>query len=192
MLLTTVEGCSSGPSRYETEWEQKKQTYLSQFVIQTCKNPAANFKVLGNCDFATEKFYLNLSAIKKATCGKTLRGKKCESALLETLFARYQLRCPYGNWQATQLWCQANPEVCNFRSWQSADLFEAKFCTTHNQYIHDVGMADMHDIQARSDLDALERRKAYLDTLQSMQSGGSNYMQCTSTVFGNIVNTNCH
>ena len=146
-------GCSSGPTRYETEWEQEKKIFISQMVEIQCPKREEMGKVLGSCDSISERFFRELSGIKKATCDNNgIKGQKCGHALTATLFARYQLRYPYADWKFASTWCQANPNQCDFRHWQGADMFEFELVRTHNRAIHELAMSTRDEIQARSDL----------------------------------------
>lgn len=158
-----------------------------------CKNESDRFQTLGNCDTESEKFYQEVDAIKGAACTAPKTSKAdCGKALVDVLFARYQLRYPLADWGIPVAWCKANPALCNFGDWRGAILFEMNLKVQHNKAVHDMAMGEKDVIEQRTAVDELQRRRAYLDTLQAMQGPPAYPTNCTSTKFGNIINTQCH
>lgn len=190
--LLGFSGSVVGQSQYEQEWQKRKDYWLSQFIRLNCKNSEMKNAPLGNCDTVTESFFAEFPAILKAVCPKGAKSLKCNNALLTTLFARYQLKYRFADWVEAKTMCDAQPQACNFKTWRAAETFEFFLIHTHNKYVHETAMAEKDEIQAQSDVAALERQKAYLNTLQSMQSQSANYVRCNSSVFGNFINVTCH
>ncbi len=152
MLLSQV-ACTSGPSVYETEWQEKRAQYESQMVKIKCKTDKFEITTLGNCDTESEKFYSNFAPIKAVVCNKKMSMKECSLALYETLVANYEIRYPHADWYASGVWCRANPQICSVDRWKGALQLEIELMRTHNKYLHDRAMAEKAEIQERSDRD---------------------------------------
>ncbi len=191
VILGLLWACATrGPTRYDNEWEQRKQHWLSQIVVW----PKCDALKGGTtCEFVAKLTYDELPAFLQS-CNATGQ-KDCAAQATNMLFSRLQLKYKYADWQAANLWCGANPNVCNFAFWQGAVLFEMQLIMSHNQMVHDLAMQERDNIERHAAVDQLQRQQRNMNIYGHMFDGVTQMQtvncQSTSNYAGGF-NTVCH
>lgn len=189
-LTLAFTACSTGPTRYQTEWENQKEHFLSQLIEIKCTPEEDRGRRLGACDSVTQQFYLELPEITKTLCKEGSLNKTCTNDIIETLFARFRTRYKYANWTEVDLWCQATPRDCNFNTWQDTERYEMHLLLSQYRNIRKLSTATRESIQAQQDLSNLQDQQAYIQSLRNQQTQ-SHQFRCVSTTLGHSTTTDC-
>ena len=182
-------------STYDRKWTTHQQQWLSQTVEPECQADDDEDDD-HECGTIIADIYKETPTFIKAVCKGKPGTPECREKFVNMIIARWRQRYPHADWDQANLWCQANPAVCDLSTMAGAANFELQLLQSHNNYIFAKAKLDHDQIQAEEALDSQRRAKIIGDAFKAfgdgLQKSSQQQVHCQSSTYGPTTYTDCN